>query len=90
MNSSEGLNEEVIEDEEPLEHYQLLGMVIIRHEAYRFDKFLPLLYHNKVSRLAIFRWQANLKMKKMMKTKKKMKNLTKKWMLTDDHRQWIR
>ena len=34
MNSSEGLNEEVIEDEEPVEHYQLLGMVIIRHEAY--------------------------------------------------------
>ena len=34
MDSSEALNEEVVEDEEPLEHYQLLGMVIIRHEAY--------------------------------------------------------
>ena len=34
MDSSEGMNEEVIEDEEPVEHYQLLGMVIIGHAAY--------------------------------------------------------
>ena len=48
---------------------------------FRFEKFSTLLYHNKVSLLAIFRRQATLKMKK------NMINQMKKWILKDHRRQ---
>ena len=50
MNIREDFHEDNFEDDEPVEHYQMLGMVIIRNLSYLYSFIIDSKFENRIIR----------------------------------------